>query len=143
MSQGSRHLPSKAPATSPKIPSTAGHGLPWESQRRDHQEHHHHHSVSCYFRGRVSLPPVQSPCYREAQLLNRLPLPLLETRKARAAGDRFLFSATAPSRLLFVRTVQIATLFFFFFLQSTWEYGQLDSKCPGHAPLSDTGTFCL
>ena len=65
--------------------------------------------------------------------------------EGRACRRQVPVSATTPSRLLFVRTVQIATLFFFFFffLQSTWEYGQLDSKCPGHAQLSDTGTFFL
>ena len=145
MSQGSQHLPSRAPAMSPQIPSTAGHALPWESQRRDRQEHCHHRSISCYFRGRVSLRPVQrSPCYREAQLLNRLPLPLLETRKARACRRQVpVFSNQAEQTSLCKDRADSNTVLFFFFLQSTWEYGQLDSKCLGHAPLSDTEIFCL
>lgn len=54
-----------------------------------------------------------------------------------------VFSNRAEQTSLCKDSADSNTVLFFFFLQSTWEYGQLDSKCPGHAPLSDTGTFCL
>lgn len=67
-SEESEVSPRPAPALSPKIPSEAGHGLPWEQLRSDCQEHRHRLSISCRCSRRASRWPGLRGC-REVQAI--------------------------------------------------------------------------